>query len=102
MRTVRIGRLRIGVALRARDPLWRRLVHQALHIGVAIDARQRQRSVNGVLQLAFIHKQADRLAVHVLGERVVAMAGEAVLIFQFVLGLNGAGEKRQKDNKASK
>ena len=47
--------------------------------------------MNGVLQFAFINKQADRLAIYVLGESGIAVACEAVLILELVLGLDRAG-----------
>lgn len=91
VRAVVVFRLRIGVALRARDLLRRRLMHKALYVGVAIHARK-HRAVHRVLQLARIHKQAVRLAVHVLTQRGVAVAREAVLIFQLVLRLKRPGQ----------
>ena len=55
--------------------------------------------MNRMLELALIHEQADRLAVHIFGECVVAVTGEAILVFQFVLGLDRATKERQTEYK---
>ena len=83
VRTVRIGMLRIGVTLGAGDLLRRRVVSQALHILVAIDARKHG-AVDGVLELALIDKQADGFAVDVFRQRRVAVAGETFGILELL------------------
>lgn len=87
VRTVLVRGLLIGMTLRAGDLLWRRIVRQALHVGVAIHARE-HRSVYGVLQLVRIHEQAMRPAVHVATQGGVAVTGEAVFVPRLVFGLN--------------
>ena len=52
-------------------------------------------AVDGMLQLAFIHIQADLLAVHFRGQGGVGVAGEAVLVLELVLGASRAGTHKQ-------
>jgi hypothetical protein len=72
-------------------------MHQALHIFVAIDAGQKI-AMDGMLELGFIHVEADLLAVHFRGQSGVGMAGQTVFIAQFVLGARrkGTGKQAQK------
>jgi len=97
VQAVRVGILCIGMALRAGDLLRRCVVRQALHILVAIDAGEKI-AVDGMLQLGFIHKKADLLAVHFRGQSGVGVAGQTVLIAQLVLSASrkGAGKQARK------
>lgn len=90
---VRIGC--IGVARGAKNFLRRRFVREALHVLVAIDASQFHRAVDGVLKLLSIYEQRDWLSIHIFAQRCVTVTGEAVLIFQLVLGANGEGRAQQ-------
>ena len=85
------------MALGAGDLLRSGLMDQALHILVAIHAGE-HRAVNGMLQLFFIHVQADLLAVHFGGQSGVGVAGKAVFIFGLVLGVSRAGPCKQGQN----
>lgn len=78
-----------------------RFVHQALHVIVAVDAGQLHRSVYGVLKLLAIYEERDWLSIDIFGQRCLAMTGEAVLIFEFVLGANGEGRAQQKENRST-
>ena len=83
MKTMGIRRLRIGMALRAGYLLRRLLMHQALHILVAIDARQHA-AMDGVLEFVAIHKQTDLLAVFIIGQRGIGVAGKTICILEFM------------------
>ena len=98
MQALRVGISRIGMATHAEDFLRRCLVREALHVFVAIDASQLHRAVDRVLKLFAIDEEGNLLAVDVFGKRRVAMAGEAVFVFQFVLGTNGEGRAQQKES----
>jgi hypothetical protein len=67
---------------------------QALHILVAIHAGKHG-AVDGVLELGFIDKQALLLAVDVLTHGGVGVAGEAVDILEFVLGMRDGSPEKQ-------
>ena len=88
----------ISVTTGAKDFLRRRVVGEALYVFVAIDAGQLHRSVDRVLKLFAIDKEGDLLAVDFFVKRRVAMTGEAVFVFQFVLGTNGEGRAQQKES----
>ncbi len=92
---VRISFLCIRMALHAPDLLRWSLVHQALYILVAIHTRK-HRAVNRMLQLAFVYIQADLLAIHILCQRRVGMAGEAVFTFEFVRCVSLTGQDKQR------
>jgi hypothetical protein len=51
-----------------------------------------------VLKFLTVDEEGDRLAVDVFGQRAVAMAGEAVFVFEFVLGTSGEGRAQQKES----
>ncbi len=61
VRAVRVGILRVSMAIGAENLLRRRLVGQALHILVAVHAGQLHRAVDGVLELFGVDEQRDRL-----------------------------------------
>ena len=98
MGAMRVSLLRVRMALPAGNLFGRRIVRQALHVGVAIHARK-QPSVDGVLLLRLIHKQADRLPVHVSRQRLVAVAGKAIRILELGLsfGFTGPEDKKQSE-----
>ena len=50
-----------------------------------------------MLEFFAIHEQRNRLSVDVFGQRCVAVAREAVFVFQLMLGTNGEGRAQQKD-----
>jgi hypothetical protein len=54
-----------------------------------------------MLQLASIHEKAVRLAVHIFAERGVTVAGEAVLILQFVLCIERRNAKKKAEKESS-
>ena len=85
----------------AKDLLRRSLVREALHVLVAIDTRKLHRAVDGVLKLLAIHKERDLFAVHIFCQRCVAVAGEAVFIFELVLGASGEDRAEQKDREGT-
>ena len=91
MGAMRVSLLRVRMALPAGNLFGRRIVRQALHVGVAI--------VDGVLLLRLIHKQADRLPVHVSRQRLVAVAGKAIRILELGLsfGFTGPEDKKQSE-----
>ena len=57
MAAVRVGVLRIGMAVGADNLLWRRLVRQALDVLVAVHAGELHGGVNGVLELFRVDKE---------------------------------------------
>ena len=59
MRAVRVGVLRISMAIGAENLLGRRLVRKALHVLVAVHAGQLHGDVDGVLELFCIDEQRD-------------------------------------------
>ena len=83
MSAVRVSSLRVGVALGAGDLLRSLVVHEALDVGVAVDAGQ-QGTVNGMPELGLVDVEADRLAIHIRGERLVGVARETIGIFQLL------------------
>ena len=97
MRAVRVGILRIGMAVGAENLLGRRLVRQALHVLMAVHAGKLHGGVDGVLQLLRVDEERDGLAVDVGGEGGVTVAGEAIFVFQLVLGASGEGRAQQKE-----
>jgi hypothetical protein len=93
------GGFRIGVAVGAQNFLRRRVVREALHVFVAVNARKLHGGVDGMLQLFRVDEERDGLAIHFSGEGGVTVAGEAIFIFQLVLGASGEGRAQQKDRK---
>ena len=73
-------------------------MREALHVLVAVHACKLHRAVDGVLELLAIHKQRNLLAIHVFGQGVVAVASEAIFVFQLVLGASGEGRAQQKEH----
>ena len=102
MEAMCICRRRFDVAGFAYDFLRSCFVRKALHVLVAIDAGELHRSVDGVLKLLAIYKERYLLAIDVFGQGCVAMASEAVFIFQLVLGANGESRAQQKENEGTK
>jgi hypothetical protein len=92
------GVLCVLVTTCAEDFLRRCVVRERLYVLMAIDASKLHRSVDRVLKLLAIDEEGNLLAVHVFGKRRVAMASEAVFVFQFVLGTNGEGRAQQKES----
>ena len=60
--------LRAGMAVSAEDLLRLRLVHQALHVLVAVHASKLHRSVDRVLELFRVNEKRHGLAIHIGGE----------------------------------
>ena len=71
-----VGSLLVGVAGGAGDFLRRSFVRGALYVGVAVHAGEHA-AVDGIFEGLRIDVQADGLAVDFMGQRGVAMAGEA-------------------------
>ena len=94
---VRIGLLCVRMALRAGHLLRRHIVRQALHIRVAIHAGEHA-AVRRMLELGAIHKQADLLAIHILGQRFVGVALKAVFILDLVLSFRRTANAYQYCN----
>ena len=92
--TAQISIARVGMAPGALDLLRRRVMDEALHVLVAIDAGEHG-AVDGVLQLGFIDKQALRLAVDVLSHGGVRVAGKTVRVFDLRLGMRRGSPKEQ-------
>lgn len=67
----------------AADLLRRLLVREAFHVLVAIHAAHRQ-PVDRLLHLLRIDGKTDRLAVDLRRQRLVAMAGQAILVLQLL------------------
>jgi hypothetical protein len=85
MQAVGVGLLRVRVTLGAGNFLRGGLVDRGLYILMAIDAGKHA-AVDGVLQLALIHIQADLLAIHLRRHRSVRVADETVAILGLLLG----------------
>ena len=98
MQAVGVSLLRIRVALPAGHLPGRRIVHQALHIRVAIHARK-QASMDRVLQLPRIHKQAQRLSIHIRRQRLIGVAGKAIRIFKLLRAMRYRGPGKQSQSK---
>jgi hypothetical protein len=72
--TAIIGSLLVGVAGGTSDFQRRSLVRGTLYVGVAVYAGKHA-AVNGVFKVLRIDVQADRLAVDIVREGSIAMAG---------------------------
>ena len=83
---VGVCQLRIAVAIGAGDFLRGRCVAQALDVLVAIDAGEHA-AVDGVGELGAVDVETDGLAVISVGQGLVGVAGEAVLVFWLLLGV---------------
>jgi hypothetical protein len=97
MKAVSISLLRVGVALGAANLLWRGLVNQAFHVFVAIHTGK-EIAVNRVLQLAFIHIQANLLAVDLSGQGRVAVASKTLAILGLMLSTSRTRPPKQGQN----
>jgi len=88
-----VGCLLVGVAAGASDPFRCRLVRRTGYISVAVHAGEHA-AVDGIFELLWIDMQADGLAVNVMGQRGVAMAGETFVSGWFweLLGCGTVGE----------
>ena len=75
--TAVVRSLLVGVARRASDFQGRRFVRGTLYVGVAVHAGKHA-AVDGIFEALRIDVQADRFAVHVVGQRGIAVAGEAL------------------------
>jgi len=84
MQAMRVGGLRVRMALRARHLQRRRVVDEALHILVAIHAGKHL-PVNRMLHLRGIHIQTDRLAVDFRRQRRIGVTPETVFILELLL-----------------
>jgi hypothetical protein len=72
-------------------------MRQALHILVAIHAGKHG-AMNGMLELAFIHKQADLFALHVRGQCGVGVTGKTVSILELMFGMSRTSPDKQGQN----
>ena len=93
---VRIGLLRIRVALVASDLLWSCFVSHALHVGVAIHACK-HRSVDRLLQLAWIDIETDALTVDHRCQRGIGVAREAVIVFWLFFRVSDKSPAKQEE-----
>ena len=101
MRRMRVSRLGIGVTPGAAHLLRRLLMHQALHVVVAVHARKHA-SVHRALELVLIDKEAHRRAIRVRrGQRGVGVTGEAVCVLELLRGkcVGGPGKKYKKQRR---
>ncbi len=94
---VGVDLLGIGVALGAGHLLRTRLMHEALYILMAIHALEHG-TVNGVFEFVLVDVDAHRRAVHVLSERGIGVAGEAVRILELLRGVRGGGPGKTENN----
>jgi hypothetical protein len=69
-------------------------MRQALHILMTINASKHV-TVDRMFQLAFIHKQARLLAVHLRGQGGVGVAGKTIFVLKLVLSAGSPGAKKQ-------
>jgi len=88
MKTMRVSLLRIRMTLRAGDLQRRGVVHQALHILVAIHAAEHA-AVNRMFHLRRVHVQAHRLAVDFSCQRGIGVAAKTILILELLLCVRG-------------
>lgn len=99
---MRVGSLCIGVALGAAHLFRRLFMHQALHVFVAVHAREHA-AVNGVLELALIDKEAHGRAVCVFGgESGIGVAGETVRVFELLRGKCAGGPGKNSEDERRK
>jgi len=92
----------VGVTLRATDPLRARLMRKACYIRMTIHTRE-QAAVNGMLELVFVDVDADYRTVHILSERGIGVAGEAVGVLELLRGMcSGGPGKQEKDERTNK
>lgn len=77
-----VGGLLVGMARRTGNLLWSGFVRGVLHVGVAIHAGKHA-AVDGIFEGLGINMQADGLSVDVVGQRGVAVAGQAFLCSWF-------------------
>ncbi len=91
---MRVGFVRVGVALVAGDFFRGRIVRDAFDVGVAIDAGEHG-AVNGVL--GFVLVDGDAVAV-ARGHGGVGVAGEAVGVLELLRGSRGRGPKKKRED----
>ena len=90
-----IGGLFVGMAGGATDFLWSVFVRGALYVSVTIHAGKHA-AVDGVFEFLRIDVQADRLAIDVVAEGVIAVAREALFGRRFGRFFLGRGLKRDR------
>ena len=66
---------------------------------MAVHAGKLHGSVDGVFELFRVDEERHRLAVHIGSEGGVAVATEAIFVFQLVLGASGESRAQQKERK---
>src|SRR5438045_8904878 len=99
MHGARVGLLSSFVASGAGDLLGRRVVDQALDVGVAIDAAE-QPSVERMLHLGLVDVETDLLAVFVAAERRIPMAAKAVGVLDLRGGPPAGNSKCQQEQRS--
>jgi len=95
MQAAQVSLLSIRVALGAGDLLRRALMDQALDILVAINAGQ-DIAVDRMLQLAWVHIQANLFSIYFRCQSGVGVAGEAILVAELMLGASCTGAEEQR------
>ena len=71
------------MALGAGDLLGRCLVNRPFYIGMTIHAGEHA-SVDGVLELVFVYRKTDFLAVYFLRQGGIGVAGKAIFVLRFL------------------
>ncbi len=94
VQAVLVRHLLVGVAIGAGRIPPGVLVGRIVSRLVAIHAGE-QGTVDRMLQLVFIHVQADLLAVHVFGHGGVGVAGKTVFVRRLMLGIGRTGPDKQ-------
>ena len=97
---MRIGQASVGVALRAGYLLRARLMRQALYILVAIHTGE-QAAMDGMPELVFVDVDADYRTVHILSERGIGVAGEAVGVLELLRGMCSGGPGKQENDRGT-
>src|SRR6266567_1574355 len=95
--TAIISRLLVGVASGAGDFEGRSLVRGILNVGMAVHTREHA-AVDGIFEALGTYMQADGLAIHVMGQRGIAMAGQAFFRNRLRRLLAGCWLSRREDS----
>lgn len=95
MKAMRVGFLCVGVALCAANFLRRSVMRKALHIFVTINTSEHI-AVDGMLELALVHKQTDLLAVHLRRQGGVGVACKTVFVLKLMLSASSPSTKEQR------
>lgn len=92
----------ILMTLGTRDLFGCRLMNRGLDVGVAVDACIHG-AVDGMLQFILIHIEADALAMYILGQSRVGVAGQTVLVLGLglLLGTGRPGPRQDTEHEAS-